>query len=140
MIEIEVEYPVKRTKNMSKLTINISGKTEDNKQIISGVLKYIETHGITLDVILQQLESKDIIIDWIDFYETALKCNWQVRTIFTRIETTLLDVKGKDYSNEVMLRLYHYLNKKHSHENQVESALQKGTEQYSKDLKELSDK
>ncbi len=98
---------------MVKETINVVGTTPEGKSVVQGAFYFVETHGIPLDMVIEHLENKNMIIDWCDFYEDALKNNWGVRTIFTKIEMALLDLYGRDYAENVLCRLHHYLNVKH---------------------------
>ena len=50
-----------------------------------------------------------MLIDWIDYYECSLQCNWNLKTTLNKIQTALLDTKGKDYSLDVMNRLKYYI-------------------------------
>ena len=68
-----------------------------------------ETHGIPLEMILTFMEEHDMIIDWIDFFDESLKCNWNVKTTVNKIEVSLFDSHGKEYSNEVIKRLKYYI-------------------------------
>ncbi len=57
-----------------------------------------------------------MLIDWIDFYEGGINCNWNVKTILLKIEMAIIDTKGKDHSIEVMKRLKLYIGQKYEHE------------------------
>lgn len=98
---------------MAKETINVIGTTPEGKDVVQGAFYFVETHGIPLDMVIQQLENKNMIIDWCDFYECALENNWGVRTIFSKIEIALFDLYGRDYAENVIKRLHLYLNVKH---------------------------
>lgn len=87
----------------------ISGKTKDGKIVVKNVFKLYETRGVPLDVIVKFLDSKNMLIDWIDFYEKSLKCNWKIKSTISKIEVTLLDVMGKEHSDEVITRLKYYI-------------------------------
>lgn len=99
---------------MIKDTISAVGTTPEGKDVVQGAFYFVETHGLPLDVVIGHLDSKNMIIDWIDFYECALENNWNVKTIFSKIEMALLDVHGRDYADNVIKRLHLYLNKKHN--------------------------
>jgi len=58
-----------------------------------------------------------MVIDWIDFYERSLDCNWNIKTTINKIEMSLIDTKGKEYSDEVILRLKYYKGEKENRGN-----------------------
>lgn len=73
------------------------------------MFKVHETHGVPLDTIIQVLEENNMIIDWIEFFEESLKCNWNIKTTVNKIQVSLLDLYGKEYSDEVIKRLKMYI-------------------------------
>lgn len=73
----------------------------------------METRGVQLDVLIEYLDQHNMVVDWIDFYEQGVEHNWNIKTIRSKIMTSLIDVKGKEYCDEVMFRLNHYLKKKY---------------------------
>lgn len=50
-----------------------------------------------------------MIPDWQDFYNESLLCHWNPITTLSKIEVSLLDVYGKEYTDETMLRLKIYI-------------------------------
>jgi len=53
-----------------------------------------------------------MVVDWIDFYERSLDCNWRIKTTINKVEMSLLDVKGKEHTDDVILRLKYYIGQK----------------------------
>jgi alanyl-tRNA synthetase len=98
------------TKN-KKEKLKIVGLTQDNKTVVNGskIFKIMESVGLPLDIILYELKNNDLIVDWIDFYETALKSNWTIKTLFDRLEPALSDVYDKDMSEGILKRLKYYI-------------------------------
>lgn len=66
--------------------------------------------GLPLEIILEYLHKRDMVIDWINFYEEAKSSGWKEKTILNKIETAISDVFGKNYKNQVISRLYSYIN------------------------------
>ena len=91
--------------------MKVVGITTDGQQVVTGVFDITTSIGLPLEMILEGLQKKNMVVDWIDFYQCGIKNHWKVKTIMIRIETTVEEVYGKDYCKEVMKRLKHYLNK-----------------------------
>ncbi len=68
-----------------------------------------ETKGVPLETIIQKFDELNYLIDWIDFYETSIENGWNVRTTLKKIEYSLIDTKGKDYTTQVLTRLKYYI-------------------------------
>jgi len=51
------------------------------------------------------------LIDWIDFYESSVKSGWNVKTTLKKIEYSLVDIKEKEYCENVLRRLKLYITK-----------------------------
>ena len=102
----------KRKGNKGKLKPKVSGETVDGKIVVKDIFKLFESRGIPLDVIVGYLDSQNMVVDWIDFYERSLDCNWKIKSTVSKIERVLLDIKGKEYSDEVILRLKYYIGEK----------------------------
>jgi hypothetical protein len=70
------------------------------------------TTGLPLEILLYELHKKSILVDWLSFYNSAIKNGWKVKTIFNRIETATSDVFGPQYRDEVIKRLKFCLKKR----------------------------
>lgn len=94
-----------------KLKLEIVGNTESGTRVVNGsrIFKLVESVGLPLDIILLELEKENIIIDWIQFYETGLKSNWTSKKIFEKIEVALIDVGNKGRALEILKRLKYYI-------------------------------
>ena len=77
-----------------------------------GLFKLVDTHGIPLDLVIEQFGKSNMVIDWIDFLESANKCGWKSSTTLNKIEAALCDIKGEEYSKCVITRLQYYINNK----------------------------
>jgi hypothetical protein len=91
----------------------VTGHTELGIPILGNIFIQCESRGVQLETMVEVLDSKGFLIDWIEFYEDALEALWSPSTILKKIEYTLEDVKGKEFSEQVILRLLRYLNVKH---------------------------
>lgn len=62
---------------------------------------------------MDELNKEKCLIDWIDFIEYTIEKNWKVTQTISKIEESLVDVFGKEYSDEVIKRLRYYLIQKY---------------------------
>lgn len=77
----------------------------------------METYGIPLEVIIEVFEQRGLVIDWIDFLDRSQKCGWSFRTTLSKIEVALLDTKGREYTDNVLLRLKFFIGQSTKFEN-----------------------
>ena len=90
-----------------------TGVTEDGRSVMSGAFSAVDTHGIPLSIVLDYFENSDMVIDWINFYESACSRNWKTKTIFHRIVEALRDTnKDKQYIDRVVSSLVYYVRNK----------------------------
>lgn len=75
-----------------------------------------ETRGVPIDTIVQEFDRQGYLIDWIDFYESSVKSGWNVKTTLKKIEYSLVDIKDKEYCEEVLRRLRYYITKGNKNE------------------------
>jgi len=85
----------------------IVGKTEDEKTVVDGkfVFKMSDTHGLPLEITVDLLRQKNMVVDWVSFYNAASDVGWQPKRIFSRIEAAVGDVFGSRARQEVSTRL-----------------------------------
>jgi len=96
-----------------KYNVRITGKTNTGALVIGGVFKLVETRGIPIDSVVDSLKSNNMLVDWIDFYESSVTHNWNIKSTFNKIRTALIDVYDKDHADNVIERLHYYLNRKY---------------------------
>lgn len=84
------------------------GKTTEGQQVVLGVFDITTSIGLPLEIILEELQKRNMIVDWIDFYESGIRNHWKLKTILLRIETTVTEVYGKKYCDKVMKRIRYY--------------------------------
>jgi len=76
---------------------------------VSGWFPLVNSEGIPLDVLLGQFQRRGLVPDWIDFVESCLRCDWNVGSLRTKIETAVGDVYGPEHRGEVMRRFDDYM-------------------------------
>ena len=85
--------------------MKISGKTVDDKPVVSGMYLYSQSHGLPLDVILSWLHGRDQVMDWVDYMRSALDHGEKIDGLVARIEAAVSDVYGREYLNGFKSRL-----------------------------------
>lgn len=81
------------------------GTTTDGKKIFSGLYKFYETIGLPLDTLLSCFQEKNILPDWIDFYQSARKAGMEHSRIISKLEADISDSFGKELADQVILNL-----------------------------------
>lgn len=79
-----------------KKTLRVTGYTVDGKPVMAGIFRIAETHGVPLDVILEQLHQENLCIDWRDYYLSALASGMTASKVLTQIEQACADVYGPE--------------------------------------------
>jgi alanyl-tRNA synthetase len=82
--------------------LRIVGKTLDGKLVLSGVFKIYETEGIPLDIIFENLLEKDSIPSWTHFFNEAINANMKKDHILALLESTISDVYGIEFKNNII--------------------------------------
>lgn len=74
------------------------GITTDGKKVVSGVFKTMDTIGLPLDIICQELKSKGMIPAWDLFLIDAENAGWKKSTALRKLKE--IDVKVPEiYAN-----------------------------------------
>jgi len=58
-----------------------------------------------LDIILEYISTRNCVVDWVDFFQSAVECGWNQKTVINKIEYALIDVCGKVYAQSAINRL-----------------------------------
>jgi len=83
----------------------IVGKTTDGKLVISGILRFEETYGLPLEVILEYVRDNDLVPSWLHVMKEAEKQGVNRNKFLTKLETCVVSVFGKDYWSKVVPHL-----------------------------------
>lgn len=75
---------------------------------MSNVFHVTSSQGLPLEIILEVLRKKRIVVDWQDFYDRAIKGGWKYKRIRERVSSSVFEVYGPEYRNEVIRRLDKY--------------------------------
>lgn len=64
-----------------------------------------DTHGFPLEILLEIAKENNMVVDWIDFWDEAIKAGWKEIKILNKLETCLTDAYSKEYKMNVIYRL-----------------------------------
>jgi len=62
--------------------------------------------------VLSYFKDDKIVPSWPDFIEDAIKCDWNIGALRTKISSSTGDVYGPHYRDEVLKRFDLYINKR----------------------------
>ncbi len=80
----------------------ISGKTIDEKPVISGLYRYYETYGIPLDLIVDLLLQNGLVPNWRDTLSEMLKAGMNERNALNMLRDIMVDA---NMPSEIVTRL-----------------------------------
>lgn len=82
-----------------------SGQTLEGQLVMADVFNLVGTHGTPLEIILNYMKDRDMVVDWIDYIASAQKDGHNSSTIKSRIMAAVGDVYGSDYAKQFAIRL-----------------------------------
>ncbi len=83
----------------------IMGKTTDGKVVVGGIYEFTSTYGYPLVELLYDMQDKDLVVDWIDFYKHSLDSGMKSERILSRMKEAIIEVYGAKYCDAVMNRM-----------------------------------
>lgn len=96
-------------KRIRKHILDFSKKTIDGKTIVSGIGKFTDSIGYPLSFLIDDLKEKNMVVDWIDYIEYSIEKKWGLNSTLLKIEESLIDSYGREYSNTVLEKINTYL-------------------------------
>jgi hypothetical protein len=87
------------------ISIEICGKTEDDKDVVRGVYRFFETEGVPFDIIFEILKSKNAIPDWIALVKEAVLAGMKPTRIISALDAAISDSYGPEVRNVVISKL-----------------------------------
>ena len=86
---------------MGKQLLEIVGKATDGRLVVSGIYRFKETHGLPLDMILESVNSKNLIPSWLHLVREAKDAGINISKFMTELESSVVLVYGKEYWGEI---------------------------------------
>lgn len=74
-----------------------AGITVDNQMVCKDVFNLVGTHGVPLELILENFKANGRVVDWADYIKAGLKDGANPNTVRSRIESAVGDVYGAQY-------------------------------------------
>lgn len=71
-----------------------SGTTSDGRPVIAGLFSVVNSEGVGLDVLLELLHDRRLVVDWLDFLRHARDFGWNLRTAAGKIHAAVEQVEG----------------------------------------------
>lgn len=65
--------------------------------------------GLPLEILLYELDKHNMIVDWVEFFESSKKHGWKEKTTLQRISVGVFEVYGPKYRDIVINRLKKYI-------------------------------
>ncbi len=87
----------------------IMGKTTDGKVVVGGIYEFTSTYGYPLVELLYDMQDKDLVVEWIDYYKCSLASGMKSDRILGRMREAILEVYGDKHCKAVMDRMTLYL-------------------------------
>ena len=98
------------------MPLSVTGTTEDGKLVVGNVFENVSSRlGLPLEFVLDILIRNNMVVDWIRFYEDSVRSGWSYKTLRLRVDSSLGDIYGSDYRDQVLKRLdcHHSHQQKH---------------------------
>lgn len=67
---------------------------------MGGVFKLNDTHGLPLEITLDKLRDNNMIPDWIEFWQHAMKAGWTEERTWIMMTSAIGDVYGPEFREE----------------------------------------
>jgi hypothetical protein len=96
-------------KSRKSRVLSHAGKTTEGLSVLDGVGYACFSRGVPLEIVLEYFKSKNLVVDWCDYIDTAIKDGHSHRTIYAKIQSAVSEVYGRKYSEQVMIRTEQYL-------------------------------
>lgn len=77
--------------------MKIVGLTEDSKQVVDGIFKFEDTHGVPLQDTLEKLTSLNLVVSWEHYAKDAFNAGWTKHKTQVKVREAINDIFGRDY-------------------------------------------
>lgn len=81
------------------------GTTEAGRPVIGGVFPLVNSEGIPLEVVIESLRRRGMVVDWVGFVRECLRFGWSEERILSGIVAAVGDVCGPIERDAVESRL-----------------------------------
>lgn len=85
-----------------KKSLEVIGTTPEGLEVVTGVYRFVETHGVPLDVLLGNLKERNKVPYWPSFYQEARDAGMKHERILSKLDESLSDVYGPTVRDSVI--------------------------------------
>lgn len=64
---------------------------------MGGVFSFVGTHGIPLEVVLEMMKQRGLVVSWPDYVRHAMKQGSKMRTVRAKVMVSVGEVYGPQY-------------------------------------------
>lgn len=58
----------------------------------------VETHGLPLDFVIEELHERGVMPDWCEFIKHAVRCKWNIKRTVNRLHMVVVNVYGTHFA------------------------------------------
>jgi hypothetical protein len=84
--------------------------------VVRGIHFVVSSIGLPLEFVLEVLQKNNMLVDWIDYYENAVKQGSKSDRIVERIHNCVNDFYGIETGNGIIKRLKSYITDRNKNE------------------------
>ena len=77
--------------------------------MVGGFFKLVDGQGIHLTNVLDHFNNNDMIPDWIDFFQSTIKSNWNPKSTIEKISQSCFEVYGPEHRDVVIRNLKYWI-------------------------------
>lgn len=78
------------------------GRTVDGKDVVAGIYRMYETHGVPFVAIFAALERRNAIPDWCALFRESRSAGVAVERVLGKFDDAISDVWGPEFRNVVV--------------------------------------
>jgi len=87
------------------LRLRKTGETEDGRDVIGGCFRFIDERGVPIEVLISIINDRGGVVDWLDFWSSAMKQGWKPDRTFIKLRRAVTDIYGEEWAEEWERRL-----------------------------------
>jgi len=89
-----------------KIQVKIRGKTKEDVFILGDIFPLVDSLGIPLDFICEELKKESYMPDWTEYKKSAKRAGWTERTIRGNMKDAILENYGRNFWQIIEEKLF----------------------------------
>lgn len=65
--------------------------------MLKGTFKFVDTYGLPLDLMIDAMDQRGYMVDWVDFIEESKEKGWPLHRTTHRLQEAVSDVYGPEF-------------------------------------------